>query len=172
MKETTRKRNIFANKSSYILRTILHEPDRKWIIRDFIGPGGVSLGLAQAVLSEMEKQGYVEWTKKGPNSFIVLTEKQKIISDWMQAYDFSFNDTDTYYNPDKKLLEKFKDMLDPARYALTLHTGANLFTSFVKTDDIYVYLNLKSWEEELLALRQRLDLKELVRGGNIHVIKP
>lgn len=57
-------------------------------------------------------------------------------------------------------------------YALTLHTGANLVTSFVITDHIYLYFNPEFWEKAILDLRQRLDLKELVRGGNIHIIRP
>ena len=56
------------------------------------------------------------------------------------------------------------------QYALTLHTGANLITSFVRTEDVFIYMNLKEREKDILDIRQKLDLKELVRGGNIHLI--
>jgi hypothetical protein len=31
-------------------------------------------------------------------------------------------------------------------------------------------MNLKDWKKDILDIRQKLDLKELVRGGNIHLI--
>ena len=68
----------------------------------------------------------------------------------------------------KKIKEYFKD----SRYALTLHTAANLITTFVRTDEIFFYLKTPDWDKELLNLRQKLGLKELVRGGNIHIVKP
>jgi hypothetical protein len=35
-------------------------------------------------------------------------------------------------------------------------------------------MNLRSenWEKDILELQQQLDLKELVRGGNVHLIQP
>ena len=55
---------------------------------------------------------------------------------------------------------------------MTLHTGANLITSFVRTEDVFIYINLKNWKKYILDIRQKLDLKELVRGGNIYLIHP
>ena len=55
---------------------------------------------------------------------------------------------------------------------MTLHTGANLITSFVRTEDVFIYINLKNWKKDILDIRQKLDLKELVRGGNIYLIHP
>ena len=55
---------------------------------------------------------------------------------------------------------------------MTLHTGANLITSFVRTEEVFIYLNLQDWKKDILDIRQKLDLKELVRGGNIHLIHP
>jgi len=73
---------------------------------------------------------------------------------------------------DKNILKKFKRVLKEDQYALTLHTGANLITSFVRTAEIFIYMNLKDWEKDILDIRQRLELKELIRGGNIHLIRP
>ena len=43
---------------------------------------------------------------------------------------------------------------------------------FVRAEDIFIYMNLKDWKKDILDFRQKLDLKELVRGGNIHLIRP
>lgn len=166
------KKNIFADKATLILRKILQEPDKKWVVRDFAGTGEVSLGLAQEVLETMALEEYVERVKKGPESYTVLTEPERLLDSWLQAYNFEMNEIETYYTHDKDVLKGLKGILKEDQYALTLHTGATLITSFVKTDSVYLYLNTPSWEKDILNIRQQLDLKELVRGGNVHFIHP
>jgi len=165
-------KNIFADKASLVLRKMLKDPERRWVVRDFTGPGGVSLGMSQEVLKAMEKKGYIERVKKGPDSYSILTNKGKLISDWVEEYSFNLNVIDTYYSANKNILNKFRKVLKENQYALTLHTGANLIISFVKTEDIFIYMNLRDWEKDVLDIRQKLELKELVRGGNIHLIHP
>jgi len=165
-------KNIFADKASLVLRKMLKDPGRRWVVRDFTGPGGISLGMSQEVLKAMAKKGYIERAKKGPNSYAILTNKEKLISDWLEEYSFDQNVIDTYYSANKNILNKFRKVLKENQYALTLHTGANLITSFVRTEEIFIYLNLKNWKKDILDIRQKLDLKELVRGGNIHLIHP
>ncbi len=151
---------------------MLSHPEKKWVTRDFTGDNGVSLGMAQGALETMAKKGYVERIKRGPNSYALLTNKDELISDWVAEYRFELNEVDTYYSPDKNILLKFKDYLKDKQYALTLHSGANLTTSFVVTDQIDLYFGPENWKKDILELRQQLDLKELVRGGNIHIIRP
>ncbi len=172
MRKNYRMKNIFADKASLVLRRMLKDPERRWVVRDFTGPGGVSLGMSQEVLKAMEKKGYIERVKKGPNSYAILTNKEKLISDWLEEYSFDQNVIDTYYSTDKNILNKFRKVLKENQYALTLHTGANFITSFVRTEEIFIYLSLKDWKKDILNIRQKLDLKELVRGGNIHLIHP
>jgi hypothetical protein len=151
---------------------MLSDPDKKWVIRDFTGEKGVSLGMAQGVLEAMSKKGYIERVKKGPDSFALLTNTRELLEDWLKAYCFELNEIHTYYSPNKNIAAKLKDHLRGKEYCLTLHAGANLMTSYVVTDDIHVYFSPADWKKELLELRQRLDLKELVRGGNIHIVRP
>ena len=172
MRQAQKMKNIFSDKATIIPRKMLQHPQREWVVRDFTGPDGISLGMAQSVLEAMAKKGYVERIKRGPDSHTVLTNKDMLITDWLKEYEFELNTVDSYYSTDKKILEKTKGLLRGKRYALTLHTGANLTTSFVKTDEIYLYLQLVDWNKEMLDLRQKLDLKELVRGGNFHIIRP
>lgn len=172
MRQSQKMKNIFSDKATIIPRKMLQAPQMEWVVRDFIGPEGVSLGMAQSVLEAMARKGYVERIKRGPDSHTVLTNKDMLITDWLREYQFELNTVDSYYSPDKKVMEKAKGLLREKQYALTLHTGANLTTSFVKTDEIYLYLQLVDWNKEMLDLRQKLDLKELVRGGNFHIVRP
>ncbi|MEW6455447.1 MAG: type IV toxin-antitoxin system AbiEi family antitoxin [Acidobacteriota bacterium] len=172
MERNQKMKNIFGDKATLIARKMLKDPKREWVVRDFTGSEGVSLGMAQAILEAMAKKGYVERVKKGPESYTLLTNKDMLIADWLKDYQFDLNTIDSYYSPDKDILKKIKNLLKEGQYALTLHTGANLITSFVKTEEIFIYLKLANWDKDILALRQKLELKELVRGGNIHVIQP
>jgi DNA-binding PadR family transcriptional regulator len=172
MNKPTNGTNIFADKATFILRRMLSNPEKKWVTRDFMGDDGVSLGTAQGVLETMAKKGYIERVKRGPDSYALLTNKNELISDWVAEYQFDLNEVDVYYSPDKNILLKLKDYLKDKQYALTLHVGANLITSFVVTDQIDLYFRPENWKKEILELRQQLDLKELVRGGNIHIIHP
>ncbi len=172
MKRRAVLKNIFADKATLILRRMLREPAHQWVIRDFNGPQGVSLGLAQQILETMACQGYVERVKKGPASYSVLSNVEELIKAWTAAYNFEWNEVYTYYTHDEQILKKIKTALKDRAYALTLHTGANLLTSYVKMNHVYLYLDTANWEKDILSIRQRLDLKELVQGGNIHFIRP
>jgi len=172
MRKNYKMKNIFADKASLVLRKMLQNPRRRWVVRDFTGPGGVSLGMSQEVLKVMEKKGHIERVNRGPKSYTILTNKEKLISDWLEEYSFDQNVIDTYYSASKNILNKFRKVLKENQYALTLHTGANLITSFVRTEEIFIYMSLKDWKKDILDIRQKLDLKELVRGGNIHLIRP
>lgn len=164
--------NIFADKATFILRKMLSEPGRKWVTRDFTGDRVVSLGMAQGTLEAMSKKGYIERVKKGPDSFALLTNARELVEDWTKAYYFELSEVHTFYSPDKNIMSKLKDYLKDKEHCLTLHSGANLMTSYVVTDNVHVYFSPANWKKELLDLRQQLDLKELVRGGNIHIIRP
>lgn len=171
MRSARKMKNIFADKATLVIRKILQYPEKKWVVRDFTGPQGVSIGMAQEVLEAMRKHGYVERVKKGPMSYTILTNKEKLIADWLKEYRFDLNIIDTYYNPDKNILKKIKKVLKKNQYVLALHTGANLITSFVKTEQVFIYMNLQDWEKDILNIRQGLELKELAMGGNIHLIR-
>jgi hypothetical protein len=172
MRKNYRMKNVFADKASLVPREMLKDPGRRWIVRDFTGHKGTSLGMSQEVLEAMAKKGYIERIKKGRDSYTILTNNDQLISDWLKEYHFNLNTIDTYYSSDKNILKKFKRVLKENQYALTLHAGANLITSFVKAEDIFIYINSKDWKKDILDIRQKLDLKELVRGGNIHLIHP
>ena len=172
MRQNQKMKNVFSDKATIIPRKMFQAPKREWVVRDFTGSEGVSLGMAQNVLEAMAVKGYVERVKKGPHSYTILTNKDMLIADWLKEYQFELNTIDSYYSPDKEILNRIKDFLKEEQYALTLHAGANLITSFVKTEEIFLYLKLANWDKDVLDLRQKLNLKELVRGGNFHIIRP
>ncbi|MBP8717999.1 MAG: hypothetical protein KBI07_02755 [Candidatus Atribacteria bacterium] len=172
MTKNEKIKNVFSDKASLVLRMMLQNPEKKWVVRDFVEKKLLSIGMVQEVLQSMEIKGYIERIKKGPKSFSLLTNSEKLITDWLKWYHFEKNEIDSYYSPDKNIIEKLKSVLKGQDYALTLHQGANLITSFVRTTDIYLYIKTENWEKDILKIRQDLGLKELVRGGNVHFVEP
>lgn len=165
-------RNIFSDKASIIPRKMMGEPGRKWVLRDFVGLDGLSLGLAQGVLAAMQDLGCLERVKKGPFSYARLADSALLLAEWVKAYKFAMNKVYAYYLPSGDILKRLKAALPAEKYALTLHAGANLKTSFVSTGDVHVYLSLADWAAELPPVLQKLELKKLAQGGNVHLVRP
>ena len=170
--------SIFADKTTIILRKMLKSPKDRWVIKDFVKAKdkifGIGQGRVQKVLNEMERLGYIEREKRGARSSTILADPERLLKDWVNAYRFEHNEVYSYYSPDKNILRKIREYFYKRedKCALTLHTAANLYTSFVKTEDVYFYLNTDDIKRDTLDLRQNLGLKQLVQGGNVHVIKP
>jgi hypothetical protein len=170
-----RKKNVFADKATSILRAMIKHPNKKWVVRDFVNQLSISLGMTSEVITTLEKLGYVERQKKGAHSFAILTNKEKLIHDWLQYYDFNLNTFEIFYNPNltlNKLKTFFKQNDLENKYAFTLHTGANFETSYVKTENIYLYIDQTIFDTILLDLKQQLGIKQLIQGGNVYLIRP
>jgi hypothetical protein len=165
-------KNVFSDKASIVARAMLAEPGRKWVLRDFVHIGGLSLGMAQGVLAAMQALGCLERLKRGPASYARLTNDALLLAEWVKWYKFSTNAKYSYYTPHTGFLKRFKKVISPDKYALTLHSGANLTTGYVNTEETHIYLRLDNWAEELPQLREKLELKKLAQGGNVHFMRP
>ena len=104
MKRETKMKHIFADKATLILRKMITQPHRRWVVRDFVGAHGVSIGRTHKVLESMSREGYVERFRKGAGSYTILTNQKILIDDWLKEYNFTLNEFDTYYTHDKNEL--------------------------------------------------------------------
>jgi DNA-binding transcriptional regulator YhcF (GntR family) len=155
---------------------MLRIPDRKWKVRDFAKKCRISVGLISRTLSFLDKLGFVERVNQGRMGYTRLIKKKKLLELWVENYDFSLNKAYSFYSPDERILEKVKNFLVEKGldkfYALTLHTGANFITSYMFTEDIYLYLNHDNFSEIISEMQDRILLKQLVAGGNVHFVYP
>jgi len=167
---------IFNDKASLVLRQMLRYPDQEWVVRDFEKEPGVGRGWAAKVLAILREKGYLEGAASGRTAFAFFRHGHELIQEWANDYDFALNKTHVYYTPDTGLLPKIKQFFSrfskKEAYVLTLHTGANLITNFVRTSNVYLYLNPADFKKVSLELRQAFDLKELKKGGNVYIIEP
>lgn len=170
------KRSLFRDKSTLILREMLHDLDREWKVRDFMKKCRISIGLISRTLSFLDKLGFVERVNRGRIGYTRLIKKKELLEFWLENYDFSLNKVQSFYSPDEKILEKVRSFLGEKGldefYALTLHAGANFITSYMFTEDIHIYLNHPSFYEIISEMQDRVFLKQLVAGGNVHFVYP
>ncbi|NQS88345.1 hypothetical protein HQ584_00935 [Patescibacteria group bacterium] len=133
-------------------------------------------GLTSRTLSFLDKLGFVERVNRGRRGYPRLVKKKELLELWVENYDFSLNKVYSFYNPYEKILEKIRNFLGEKGldefYALTLHAGANFITSYMFTEDIHIYLNHPSFYEIISEMRDRVLLKQLVAGGNVHFVYP
>lgn len=167
---------LFKDKTTIILREMLAHPDRKWTVRDLVDKCGVSLGLASRTISFLDRLGVVERVRKGRRGYTKLIKKEVLIDKWFSAYDFSLNKIRSFYSPRRDILKRIKGFLAKKglgdSYALTLHTGSNLLTNYVLTDEVYLYLDKDIFDRYIKEICDHLGIKKLVEGGNLHFIIP
>lgn len=167
---------IFSDKASLVLREMLRYPGREWVARDFEKELGVGRSWAAKVLSLLRTKGYLKGEARGRAASAILRNREELIGEWLRDYEFALNKTHLYYASDAVVLPRIKEFFNGRAkgraYALTLHTGANLITNFVRTSVIYLYLHPVDFKKVSLELRQALDLKELKKGGNVCLIEP
>lgn len=168
-------KSIFSDKATVIIRAILAQPERKWTVRDFEREFSVGRSRAAQVLAELRKKGFVGGVAAGRYAYSRLTDRDGLIKEWLRVYRFELNESFLYYSEGDILSAMktfFKNKKWEERYALTLHTGANLISNYVNTPVTYLYLDNEHFAEMSLEIRQALDLKELKQGGNVCFIKP
>ncbi len=169
-------KSIFSDKATVIIRAMLSQPDRKWVVRDFENEFNIGRSRAADVLSTLRKKGFVGGIPSGRLAYNVLVNREELIEEWAKFYSFDLNDIYLYYSSDRNILESlrkyFKRRGLSDKYALTLHSGANLITDYVNIHSVYCYLSPENFDKLSLEIRQELDLKELKRGGNVFLVKP
>jgi len=169
-------KSVFSDKSTLILRAMLRHPGRKWKVRDLVQECGISLGLASRTLSFLDEIGLAQRVNQGRKGYTLLVKKKELLQLWLKNYDFSLNKISSFYSPSEKVLKKVRDFLGKQGldgfYALTLHSGANFITSYMVTEDIHLYLNHEDFQEIISRMQDRVLLKQLVRGGNVHFVRP
>jgi hypothetical protein len=161
--------NIFSDKSSIVLRTLLATPGHSWKIPE-LSQKGVSFGLVSLVLNLAESLGYVERVRIGPGSFTKLTHADSLLRDWNRNYSFDRNPHAYYHALDPDILPRLKAYCEAKnlRYALTLFSASRRISPYVKDDRNFIYLDidLKQAKPVFADLEAELGLLKLARGGN------
>lgn len=167
--------NIFSDRASLVLRALLRQPQKRWVIPDLCREG-LSAGLASGVLNRAEVLGYIHRSRKGRESYSQVVRRELLLKDWCQAYRFDRNTSATYFYPGKDFLKVLvrRFAQDGVECALTLFSASRLISTYVKDDRHFVYLHRRGeafWRYLDQLEREQLIYK-LARGGNVCFISP
>ena len=80
--ETRALRSIFTPKAAAILRALLREPDRPWLVTDLAASAHASLGHVSNVCRALLEREWVDRQDDG----IVLTQSDALIQTWRENY--------------------------------------------------------------------------------------
>lgn len=168
-------RNIFGDRSSLILRSLLREPFRHWTTRQ-LSEEGASLGLVSLVLRDLENLGFVMRRSSGRFSYSELAHPDKLLEAWTQVYRFQQNPQAHFFAPDRELLPKLRDHFVSKKipYALTAFSGSNLIAPYVVNNDISVYVDVPDdkAEQYFCDLQTHFTLVPPKSGANVHFVLP
>ena len=80
--ESRALRSIFTPKAAAILRALLREPERPWLVTDLAASANASLGHVSNVCKALLER---EWVDRGPDG-IVLTQPHALMRTWRENY--------------------------------------------------------------------------------------
>lgn len=157
-------KSLFSPRSSRILRVLLSNPQRRWLLRDLAKEAGVSIGLVSKV-----KDKLIELEFASDSRDVGVTKPGDLLDEWARNYSYSDNKIERYYSSlDPTDLEK--QLGDAARsrgwrYALTMFSGASKIESFVRYNFASFYYS-GSTEE----VASELKLKPTPSGANVWIL--
>ena len=161
-------RNIFAPKSSRVLRVLLVDYGRDWNERDIAKVAKVSRGLAHYVCKTLVELGYVA---RNEQHRLVLVDPLRLLKRWAAYHQYDrmnkFLDYYTFEREIDRFLQNFARI--DLEYAASALIGAWLVAPYVRPVDLHFYVPNPLVAEEIA---KRLELNPTPRGGNIKFVLP
>ncbi len=159
-------KSLFSPRSSRIVRVLLSNPQRRWLLRDLSKEADVSIGLVSKV-----KQKLIELEFASESRGVSVAKPGDLLDEWARNYSYSDNRIERYYSSlDPIDLEK--QLGDVARsrvwrYALTMFSGASKIEPFVRYNFASFYYSGPT--EEVIS---ELKLKPTPSGANVWIFTP
>src|SRR4030042_4700304 len=101
-------RNIFAPKSSRILRVLLVDIGRDWDERELAAEAKVSVGLAHYVCKTMITSGYLS---RNERNRIVVVDPVRLLRRWASYHEYDRMNKFLDYFTFEKEIDRFLDVL-------------------------------------------------------------
>ncbi len=158
---------LYSPKATRVLRMLLCEPGRRWMVTDLAETADVSLGLASNVKKLI---GDREWIQTGKRGF-VLSRPMELLKEWSENYSFQQNRVRDYYSlqaPAKleSALAAFCTERD-VRYALTSFSAAARMAPAVRYHRAFAFVDCPAED-----IASALGLKEVSSGANVMLLMP
>jgi hypothetical protein len=169
-KKPGRPKNLFAPKSSRIVRQLLLRATHPFTQRELAIETGVNEALVSRVVRELEAKALIIRDEAGA---VKPRDPDLLLDAWLEAYSFRKHQIIEGFVAERSsdavlqgLSETFKKT--GVNYAATGLAGAWLLTHFANFRIVTFYLKTRPSKE----LLQQLRFKEQDRGGNVWLVVP
>lgn len=164
--ERKRLRSIFSPKACRVLRVLLDEPERVWMIKDLAPAARVSLGMTFKVKERLLDLEYA----KEEGKKVRLIRPLDLLTEWARHYSLKMNQMVDYFgygnfsDLERRAAEICRGQGIP--YALALFSGAEQLQPTIRYSRGFLYL------KEGAEIAERLGLKPVSAGANITFLDP
>jgi len=161
---------IFSPRATRLIRVLLENAKKTWLITELAREAKLSLGHTSEVLRALVDQDYVNRQKR---KGFQLENPAPLLDRWASEYDLSKNEITSLYSFEKDFSALFRGIGDISRVlelksGLTLLSGASVVAPYVaRFSDIHVYV-----EGDIELWKENLDLREVQGGANVHLLAP
>jgi hypothetical protein len=161
-------KNIFAPKSSRVLRVLLTNYGRDWDERQLAHEASVSNGLAHYACKNLIELGSAA---RNEQNRILLIDPLKLLRRWASYHQYDrvnkFLDYFTFEKEVDQFVHKVVDL--DLKYALSGLAAAWLVAPYVRPVDVHLYVQS---ENIALEIAKRLEVNPIPRGGNVKFVLP
>jgi hypothetical protein len=164
-KELTMVKNIFAGKSTRIIRVLLSTPSKTWRVRELASEANVSLGLVSIVTNRLINMGFLV---RDRSMRLKLRKGEELLRRWASFYDPDMWPRKVYYGRGT-LYEIGRNLAETAKrydlkYAFTGPFATDLLTQYIRPAEIHMYV---TGEGALRKITDDLNLEIAEIGGNV-----
>ena len=169
--ETRALQSIFTPKSGAVLRVMLRDPGRAWLVADLAEKANVSLGHVSNVRKYLLER---EWIEKRDDG-VALVQPDALLKAWRESYRCPSDQSITGYTHlhGEQLERRLSGILNPyprrPRAIYSLHSAAQWFAPYGRDGTCNFFAD----EPGVRTLSEALRLETVAKGENvvIHVLK-
>ena len=165
-----RPSNLFAPKSSRVVRRLLMDPHKWSSHSDLVEATGISTGLVSRVLQQLKQESLILRDDAGRAK---VSNPNLLLEAWYEAYDFKRHTIVVGHVAErtsqavlKRLSEAFT--ANDLRHAATGLAGAWLLTQFASFRTVTMYVEHAPSPESL----REIGFSEQAKGGNVWLVVP
>lgn len=168
----TTLKNLFAPVSSRIIRALLIEPDRRWILADIANETSASIGQIYKVIEKLIGE---ELVKRDDEDKIILVNPKVLLEEWKKVYPEYEQLKRSFYNFKVTSIEATPSFIEAVnkeniKYALGFFTGAYFIAPFITgVNKIQAYVESS---DNIETLKKELGMEEVESGGNVELYVP
>lgn len=156
--------DLFSGAALRIVRRLLIETDRSWMLADMAVATGLTPGFVSRTFKTLARDAYVDRVRGASR----VTDRDALLSAWAEAPapgDAVLERVATVGGPEA-ILRAIRALDGPPRYAITAEAAADRLAPFSRFARVELYVtDPAAWDEAL-------QLTPVARGGNVILIRP